>query len=384
MKIAVIGLGYVGLPLALNLSKYYKVVGFDQDPFLIHKLKKNHKPEKERLTVTSDYLEMKKCNFYIVCVPTPVNIDKTPNLKPLERACESIFDTANENDIVVFESTVYPGLVNSFCKSALPEYIRLGYSPERINPGDEEHTLTKVVKVVSANDERTLNEINEVYSCICKTYRAPSIEVAEAAKVIENTQRDINIALMNELAIIFDRIGIDTTEVLKAASTKWNFHNYKPGLVGGHCIPVDPYYLASASKGFGYNPKIILAGRETNDSMAKFIAEKAVKLYKNAFTATIIGASFKENITDTRNSMSYDIKDELEQYGLHTVICDPFVFQDRLKLDKDIIILAVPHDSIMENFYSLLNAEKNRRALIDVKGVIDQNRINKNIIYWRL
>lgn len=401
-KIAVVGLGYVGLPLALELAKHFEVIGYDCNKSRIKSLDTDSEDinqeingsriEFSEIVFTFDKNDIADCNFYIVCVPTPITSDKKPLLKPIEFACNNIKNYLDPNDIVVFESTVYPGMINQYCKKMLPSRVRLGYSPERINPGDTKHTLSNTTKIISANDLDTLAEIEKVYSKICPIYRAQSIEVAEAAKVIENIQRDINIALMNELAMIFDKIGIDTNDVLDAAATKWNFHKYKPGLVGGHCIPVDPYYLAACAESHGYKPRMILAGRDVNESMAKFIAEKTLKIAISKELSSshlaIVGLTFKEDVSDIRNSMSFMIEKELREYGYHPIMIDPFIRLHNLSLSLagiGIIILAVPHKCIMNDIYDVLNEDKeNCRVLIDVKGAIDKTRLPSNITYWRL
>ena len=347
--IGVVGLGYVGLPLAVGLSKYFKVVGFDVDHVKILELQNNfdrngqmvnEEITKGDITYTVDSNELCIANFFIIAVPTPVNARNHPDLSYIKNATRSVGRALNRGDVVVYESTVYPGLTENYCIPELEEMSTLdvgldfnvGYSPERINPGDSKHTLDKVTKIISAQNGKTLDRIEEVYSTICPSlYKAPDIRTAEAAKVIENAQRDINVAFMNELAIIFDAMGINTHEVLKAARTKWNFLDFVPGLVGGHCISVDPYYLAYQSQAHGYTPEVILSGRKINDSMGKYIAHKHMKeIIKNnqsldCHTVGIFGLTFKENISDLRNSKVFDIISEFKSMGVEVIAHDPLV-----------------------------------------------------------
>ena len=424
MNISVIGLGYVGLPLALNLAKSFdKVVGFDINSKKVDAFKNGIDAISEglegelkntKLTMTSNKDELKGTDFYIVCVPTPIDADKRPDLTPLDGACQTISDHLKKGDIVVFESTVYPGLTEDYCGALLEkltglkkyEDFKLGYSPERMNPGDKERSVDKIVKVISAQDKETLRVVKEVYSKVVKVgvYEAESIKVAEAAKVIENTQRDINIALMNECALIFDKMGISTKAVLNAASTKWNFLKFSPGLVGGHCIGVDPYYLTAKAESLGYHPEVILAGRRINDNMGKFIANKTIKLLiKNDVTIRdakigIFGLTFKENVADLRNSRVPDIYNELKEFGINPLVCDPFASKELAKKEYDIdlvnfddfknldaIVLAVAHSDYIETIYEKMpNMLKNNGVIVDVKTAFMNFRDSKNYTYWAL
>ncbi len=410
LKIAVIGLGYVGLPLAVEFANRWDVVAFDISSQRIeelneafdktrevaaHKLKDN-----KRLFLTHDETKLRGCNFYVVTVPTPIDDEKRPDLRPLKDATRTVGKYLNVSDIVVFESTVYPGAVEEKCVPILENESELkfntdffcGYSPERINPGDKEHTLRDIIKITSGSTENASVFIDSVYCEIIDvgTHRASSIKVAEAAKVIENTQRDINIALMNELSIIFRKIGIDTTEVLEAAQTKWNFFPFTPGLVGGHCIGVDPYYLTHKAEQLGYKPELILAGRRINDSVAVNVAGDLIKgLVKrkvdlNTCRVLIAGFAFKENCPDTRNTKVIDIVHELEDYGIETDVYDPFVDNEEVernfcielvsKIENrkyDALVLAVPHSVLAENnFAELLKALKPGGVCFDVKSAL--------------
>ena len=405
--IAVIGLGYVGLPLAVALSKHFSVIGFDKSTERIDQLKDGIDTTKE---VSSDYLKSSTISFsadeeslktataYIVAVPTPIDNKKKPDLSILAAASETVARSINAGDLVVFESTVYPGVTEEFCGPILEKTsglnlfseIKLGYSPERINPGDKERTIDKIVKVVSGQDEETLERVDSIYRKIITagTHRAPTIKVAEAAKVIENTQRDLNIALMNELAIIFDKLAIRTSDVLKAASTKWNFLPFKPGLVGGHCIGVDPYYLTSKAEEIGYNPHVILAGRRINDSMGEFVANKVIKLMlKNGMdikgdSVGVYGITFKENVPDIRNSKIPSILSELREFGVTPLVFDPLADPQEGKdeygvslVSKDvisnckIILLAVPHGNIYSQDKDLF-IQSEDKLFIDIKGAL--------------
>ena len=384
-SLGIIGLGYVGLPLAVAFSKKYPTFGYDINNSRINDLKKgidrtneieskSLKNSFKNLFLTSEINDLKNCNIYIVTVPTPVNEDKTPNLNPITEATLIVSGILKKDDIVIFESTVYPGLTEEICVPILEDGSKLkfnkeffvGYSPERINPGDKNHTINKIIKVVSGSDKQTLKIIFKLYNSIIEAgvYKAPSIKIAEAAKVIENSQRDINIAFVNELSIIFNKMGINTGEVLKAANTKWNFLDFYPGLVGGHCIGVDPYYLAYKSKKLGYNPKVILSGREINDLMPSFIVEQILALFLKKrdsikkCSVLILGATFKENCPDYRNSKVIEIYDLLKKIEFKVDVFDPWIdnskfkkendFMTLEKLDEsfkyDIIILAVGHN----------------------------------------
>ncbi len=384
-SIGIIGMGYVGLPLAVAFSKKYLTLGYDIDKKRLNELKggidrtnelesKSLKKNLKNLSLTNHIQNLKNCNIYIITVPTPVNEDKTPNLNPITEATLILSKILKKDDIVIFESTVYPGLTEEICVPILEGGSKLkfnkeffvGYSPERINPGDKNHTINKIIKIVSGSNKQTLKIISKLYNSIIEAgvYKAPSIKIAEAAKVIENSQRDINIAFVNELSVIFNKMGIDTGEVLKAAGTKWNFLNFYPGLVGGHCIGVDPYYLAFKSKELGYNPKVILSGREINDLMPSFIVEEILALFLKKrdsikkCSVLILGATFKENCPDYRNSKVIEVYNRLKKIGFKVDVFDPWIdnskfkeendFMTLEKLDKsfkyDIIILAVGHN----------------------------------------
>ncbi len=413
IKIGIIGLGYVGLPLAVEFAKLYSVVGFDINNKRIEELRGNNDQTQEadletlkqeiannQITLTSNLNELKSCNYYIVTVPTPIDKSNNPDLGPLLAASKSIGKVLKKGDIVIYESTTYPGCTEEVCVPTLEEVSGLtynqdffcGYSPERINPGDKENTLTKIKKVTSGSTPETAIKINNLYASIITagTHMAPNIKVAEAAKAIENAQRDINISFVNELALIFDRIGIDTNDVLEAASTKWNFLHYKPGLVGGHCISVDPYYLAHKSISLGYYPEVILSGRHVNNSMAKFIAEKVIKLLVGKGSklkgakALILGFTFKENCPDTRNTKVIDIYRELTEYGLEVEVCDPWAnpekveneYNIRLKefsADKhyDAVIVTVAHKQFMA--FDFKKQKENGAILFDVKGIVPRD-----------
>ena len=412
-SIAIIGLGYVGLPLAVAFAKKHDVVGIDIDTLRVNELN-NLKDKTNELTsneiesvvgkslaLSCNVSEAKDCSVFIITVPTPVTESKQPNLTPVINATKSVAGIIKKGDIVVYESTVYPGVTEDICVPLLKEISGLeynidffvGYSPERINPGDKKHTITKITKVVSGSNNITLKKLSELYGSVIDAgiYEAPSIKVAEAAKVIENSQRDINIAFVNELAIIFSKMGINTKEVLKAAGTKWNFLNFFPGLVGGHCIGVDPYYLAYKSEELGYTPQIILAGRKLNDSMPIFIVNIKNFLQKNKSihesSALIMGATFKENCPDLRNSKVFDIYKELKEFGFKIDIYDPhadsevflneYGFNKLNKLDQkyNVIVLAVSHDTFSKidpNNFLCQNG-----VVFDVKGFYE----NPNFLY---
>ncbi len=423
-KIAIIGLGYVGLPLAIEFAKKYSVLGFDinknrindlsncKDNTLeanLHDLKLTINLAKSDnfcgLSFTSDAEKLKYCNIYIVTVPTPIDKYKSPDLKPLINATELIGKYLKKNDIVIYESTVYPGCTEDNCVPVLEKISGLifnkdfycGYSPERINPGDKINTLTKIKKVTSGSTIKIANIVNDLYKSIITagTHLAPSIKVAEASKAIENAQRDLNISFVNELALIFDKMNIDTHDVLEAAGTKWNFLKFSPGLVGGHCIGVDPYYLAHKAQALGYHPEVILSGRRVNDNMGMFIANKVVKLLiqkgkkiKNS-KVLILGITFKENCPDIRNSKVIDIYNELSQFGLNIDVFDPHANREeveneygitiKLKLSKyDGIVLAVSHKEFLHLNFETLKFDKNS-IIYDIKSVL-----NKEIVDGRL
>ncbi len=419
-KIAVVGLGYVGLPVALACARHFhSVVGFDVDQQKIKALidgtdKTGEVPldvlRTTSLLFTADPEQLAGATFFIVAVPTPVDIDNRPDFSALRSACALVGPALSRGAVVVFESTVYPGVTEDLCGPWLEKASGLkrgadftvGYSPERINPGDKEHSLERITKIISAEDSVTLHRVAAVYGTFVEAglHEAPSIKVAEAAKVIENTQRDLNIALMNELALIFDRIGIATRDVLAAAGTKWNFLPFKPGLVGGHCIGVDPYYLTTKAEQLGYQPEVILAGRRINNGMGAFIAQKLVKflvandvVLKKARVG-ILGLTFKENVSDLRNSRIPDIVNELKQFGVAALVHDPLVRREeaireyKLVLSPwedfrqlDALILAVPHAAFLSRA-DLLSPLIDGGVLIDVKAVIDQPP--KRVQYWSL
>jgi UDP-N-acetyl-D-galactosamine dehydrogenase len=418
-KVAVIGLGYVGLPIALAFAKKVSVIGFDINAKRVGMMRKGIDPSEELpksefknsdIHFTSELKDLKKANFYIVAVPTPIDEHNLPDLKPLLAASSTVGKVLKKGDYVVFESTVYPGCTEEDCIPVLEKEsglkfikdFKVGYSPERINPGDKEHTITKILKVVSGCDKESLDNISKVYEIIVEpgTHRAASIKVAEAAKIIENTQRDVNISLMNELSIIFSRIGINTYDVLEAAGTKWNFLKFSPGLVGGHCIGVDPYYLTYKAEALGYHARVINSGRYVNDSMGFYVAKNCVKKIiaagKNISKSKVLimGATFKEDVSDIRNSKVADIVKELKSFGVKVEIVDPHANSDELKheygfglnqLGKnyDGIILAVSHKeykNMDEKFFASILAKKG--VFIDIKGLY-RNKI-KSINYWSL
>lgn len=425
-KLSLVGLGYVGMPIAVEFAKRgVKVIGYDLNEAKIEMYKKGFDPTHEvgdeviknsAVDFTSDAEKLKEAKFHIVAVPTPVNDDHTPDLTPVEGAARILGKNLTKGSIVVFESTVYPGVTEDICKPILEkesglkcgEDFKIGYSPERINPGDKEHRLNTIKKIVSGMDEETLDIVANVYSIVVDAgvHRAESIKVAEAAKVIENSQRDINIAFMNELSIIFNKMGIDTLAVLEAAGTKWNFLPFRPGLVGGHCIGVDPYYLTYKAEEVGYHSQIILSGRRINDDMGRYVAESCVKQMiqlskpvKGARVA-ILGFTFKENCPDTRNSKVFDIVKELREYGIEPVIADPQADADEaerlygIKMspmsevkDMDAVILAVAH----KEFAGLSVGDVDRyfkddiKLLLDIKGVFNKKAYeDAGYRYWRL
>ncbi len=410
-KIALIGLGYVGLPLALALArKFDHVVGYDISERRVKGLLQAQDTTGETdsaelkettLKVTSNLQDIKDCTFFIVSVPTPIDDRRQPDLSPLQGASEAVAKILKRGDVVVYESTVYPGVTEDYCGEILArlsglsrDQFKLGYSPERINPGDREHTIDKVIKIVSGEDEATLDRVANVYGAVVTAglHRAPTIKVAESAKVIENIQRDLNIALMNELSIIFDRLDIRTKDVLTAAGTKWNFLKFTPGLVGGHCIGVDPYYLTSRAEQVGYHPEVILSGRRINDGMGAFIAQKAIRMMvladKPLKTARvgILGLTFKENVPDLRNSRVPDIVAELRAFGIDPIIHDPYADADEAVheyglrpvadlsecKDLDALIIAVPHHQYIEMGKEALCALTVKDSVvIDIKSIFD-------------
>jgi UDP-N-acetyl-D-glucosamine/UDP-N-acetyl-D-galactosamine dehydrogenase len=406
-KIAVIGLGYVGLPVAISFGRKLPTIGFDIRQRRVDELKKGHDDTLEvtneqlasakQLEMTADPAKLADCTFYIVAVPTPIDINNRPDLGPMISASKTIGPHLKKGDVVVYESTVYPGVTEEVCGPILDERSGLrngsdyflGYSPERINPGDKEHTFEKIMKVVSGQNAETLDRVARVYASVVTAgvHKAPSIKVAEAAKVIENTQRDLNIALMNELALIFDRMGIRTADVLEAAGTKWNFLRFSPGLVGGHCIGVDPYYLTTKAQELGYLPEVILAGRRINNNVGPFLAQKCVKMLTQSDVPLrkakvgIFGLTFKENVPDLRNSKIPDIVHELATFGIDAMVHDPMgdpreAFEEYkieiTPLDKlvglDAAILAVAHDEYTTNMSSLFERVRDGGVVIDVKS----------------
>ncbi|QYF95079.1 nucleotide sugar dehydrogenase [Massilia sp. PAMC28688] len=423
--VAVVGLGYVGMPLAVEFGKKRPTIGFDLSEPKIQSYRQFIDPTGElsteqlraatQLTVGTDPSALADAKYIVVAVPTPVDIAHNPDFTPLAGASKTVGMHMKKGAIVIFESTVYPGATEEVCIPILEKHsglkwkedFHVGFSPERINPGDKEHTLTTILKVVSGDDAETLELIAALYESIITAgvHRASSIKVAEAAKVIENTQRDLNIALMNELAIIFDKIGIDTLEVLKAAGTKWNFLPFRPGLVGGHCIGVDPYYLTHKAEMVGYHPQVILAGRRINDGMAKFVAEKTVKsiigagFHVKGAKVNVIGLTFKENCPDLRNSKVADIVYELQSYGVDVRVFDPVAdaaeaqHEYGIKLDKwedlpqaDAIVAAVPHKEVMAISMADLQSKLNPNGcFIDVKAQFDQHALkDAGYCVWRL
>jgi UDP-N-acetyl-D-galactosamine dehydrogenase len=423
-SIAVVGLGYVGLPLAVAFGKKAPVIGFDIDSAKVAELRRGHDRTGEtgteelagaQIEFTADPADLGPADFVIVAVPTPVDVVNSPDLSLLKRASELVASHLHTGDIVVFESTVYPGATEEVCVPILEGAsgkrcgldFKVGYSPERINPGDKAHGLEQITKVVAGIDAESLNVIAEVYGMVVAAgiHRAPNIQTAEAAKVIENTQRDINIALMNELAMIFHRLGIDTGDVLEAAATKWNFLPFRPGLVGGHCIGVDPYYLTYKAENVGYHPQMILAGRRINDSMGKYVAEQAVKLMihqginvRDARVA-VLGLTFKENVSDIRNSRTVDVIRELEDYGIECRIWDPLVdpadarkeygirlAEEENLADSDAAIITVAHREFVKRgpewFQSLLRLSSGG-IVVDVRSVFGPEDFPGSV-YWRL
>jgi UDP-N-acetyl-D-galactosamine dehydrogenase len=423
--VAVIGLGYVGLPLAVNFARKYTTIGFDMNEQKVARLAKHSDTtgevskeefdEAAHLTVTSEAAKLRKADFIIVAVPTPIDEAKQPDLSPLESASAATGKNMKRGAVVVFESTVYPGTTEEVCVPIMEKEsgfkwkidFHVGYSPERINPGDKQHTLRKILKVVSGDDDQTLEKVAGLYESIVDAgvFRAGTIKEAEAAKVIENTQRDLNISLMNELAIIFDKLGIDTLKVLEAAGTKWNFLPFRPGLVGGHCIGVDPYYLTYKATTVGHHPQVILAGRRINDGMGKFVAEKAVKLMIRSGQngkenkVGILGLTFKEDCPDLRNSKVVDIVRELESYGMKVLVHDPIADNEEavehygITLQKwgelsdlGALIIAVGHKAYKEK--TVREYVKKLCAggcLLDVKAILDPGEVRKTgVTYWRL
>lgn len=419
-KVALIGLGYVGLPIALEFAKSVPVIGFDINDARLEMMRNKIDPSEELpssafdgcdITFTSSIDVLRTANFFIVAVPTPIDEHNLPDLIPVLSASKSVGKALKKGDYVVYESTVYPGCTEEDCIPVLEEMsglkfktdFKVGYSPERINPGDKEHTITKITKVVSGCDAESLDNISKVYEIVVKagTHRAPSIKVAEAAKIIENTQRDVNIALMNELSIIFNKMGINTYDVLEAAGTKWNFLKFFPGLVGGHCIGVDPYYLTHKARELGYHSKVITSGRDVNDGMGAYIARETLKkiIAKTGEAGNakvlVMGATFKENVSDIRNSKVADVIKELKDFGVKVEVVDPhasskdlkheygFELTDNIANDYDAVIVAVNHKdylSLTEDYFDSITEGKG--IVVDIKGIY-KGKINK-LTYWSL
>ena len=427
VKLSLVGLGYVGMPIAVAFAKKIDVIGFDLNENKINLYRSGIDPTKEvgdevirhtAVDFTADACRLKEARFHIVAVPTPVNKDHTPDLTPVKSASRILGQNLMKGSIVVFESTVYPGVTEDICIPILEQEsglkcgvdFKVGYSPERINPGDKVHRLETITKIVSGMDAESLDEIAKTYELVVEAgvYRADSIKVAEAAKVIENSQRDINIAFMNELSIIFNKMGIDTKSVLEAAGTKWNFLKFMPGLVGGHCIGVDPYYLTYRAEELGYHSQIILAGRRINDDMGKYVAENVVKSLIKADLSVkdakigIVGFTFKENCPDTRNTKVIDIVNELQEYGVKVIVADEIADREEAEqlygislyryeelLGLDAVVLAVAHEYLQDCEKSIFNkmykSSNKVKVLIDVKGILDKNDYQKpEYIYWRL
>lgn len=426
-KLSLVGLGYVGLPIAVAFSKKVDVVGFDINSRKIETYKNGIDPTKEvgdeairrcKVNFTSDETKLREAKFHIVAVPTPVRSDKVPDLSPVIGASEVLGRNLTKGSVVVYESTVYPGVTEDICVPILEKEsglkcgtdFKVGYSPERINPGDKKHRLENIVKIVSGMDDEALETIANVYGLVIEAgvYRAESIKVAEAAKVIENSQRDINIAFVNELSMIFNKMGIDTKAVLRAAGTKWNFLNFEPGLVGGHCIGVDPYYLTYKADQLGYHSRIILAGRRINDGMGAYVAKELVKNMIHADVRVkgakvlVLGLAFKGNCPDTRNTKVIDILNELQTYEITTSVYDPIADRDEAKReygidliseeemkDFDAVIVAVDHDDFKDfgadDIAAMYFAENGSKVFFDVKGIYDKEEFeNAGFDYWRL
>tara|TARA_X000000950_G_C13857616_1_gene637248 strand:+ start:395 stop:1684 length:1290 start_codon:yes stop_codon:yes gene_type:complete len=423
-KICVVGLGYVGLPLAIEFGKKYITFGFDVSKNKISEYQKANDPANEikekqfnaskNLTFSSDKKVISNADIIIIAVPTPIKKNNSPDLNALKKASSMVGKNMKKGSIVVYESTVYPGATEEVCIPILEKEsnfkwkrnFNVGYSPERINPGDKKRTITKIIKVVSGDTNQTLKILSKIYGSIINAgvFQAKSIKVAEAAKVIENTQRDLNIALINELSLIFDRLNIDTSHVLEAANTKWNFLDFKPGLVGGHCIGVDPYYLTYKAKKINYHPEVILAGRKINDSMSEYLAKKILektkllKINKNNIKITILGLTFKENCSDVRNSKVIELISYLNSFGLKLNIHDPYVTKEEVDLitggtafgweslpKADILVYAVPHMFYQKNHKHFLKITKNNAYIFDIKSLLDKEyfRLNKRQI-WSL
>ena len=422
-KIAVLGLGYVGLPVAVAFAEHFPgTIGFDIDTRRVASLRGGEdwtgevggaRLQASGLTVTSELSKLRACDTFIVCVPTPIHKDRRPNLEPLHSASESVGQMMQKGALVIYESTVYPGVTEDYCGPILARVsglkqgrdFKLGYSPERINPGDKEHSFERILKVTSGEDAKTAEAVAKLYGTVVTAgiYRASSIKVAEAAKALENTQRDLNIALMNEMAIICDAMQIPTRDVLEAAGTKWNFLKFSPGLVGGHCIGVDPYYLTSKAQELGYNPQVILAGRRINDSMGNIIARRVVRFLASGerpihkAKVGVLGLTFKENVPDIRNSRVPDILTELKTFGIKPLSHDPLAAPEdvaheygltmsRLQQFKDLdaLILAVPHRQYLEKPAKLTAMLPDDGIFVDIKSAIDRKAVPGNLRYWSL
>ena len=425
MKIAIIGLGYVGIQLAIVFARQHETIGFDVDENKLDAYRLGSDPTGEvsrlelssatKLSFTAESSELVGCDIYIIAVPTPIDSAKNPDVEPLLSASRLVGHALGKGSIVVYESTVYPGMTEEVCVPVLEESsgliwqkdFHVGYSPERINPGDPDHSLCSITKVVSADDHKTLETLVGLYGSVVKAgiHQSPSIRVAEAAKIIENTQRDLNIALVNELAVIFDRLDINTSDVLEAASTKWNFLPFRPGLVGGHCIGVDPYYLTHKAQMVNYHPEVILAGRRINDQMGNFIANKTTKLMSQlgmstaATTVNVFGVTFKENCADIRNSQVFDLIRELRSFGVTINLVDPLADSDDVFNESGLIltpmdelsptpvcILAVPHDEFLRRSFTWLHSQIEKPGLlIDVKSVYRRDaEQSQHLKYWSL
>ncbi|MBV6440273.1 MAG: nucleotide sugar dehydrogenase [Haliscomenobacteraceae bacterium CHB4] len=418
--IAVVGLGYVGLPIALEFARHFRVIGFDINKTRLEMMRRGEDPSRELepeafhntdITFTDEIDELRKANFFVIAVPTDIDEHKVPDLNPLKKASASVGKALKKGDYVIYESTVYPGCTEEDCLPILEEIsglksgkdFKLGYSPERINPGDKSRPLTKILKIVSGSDDEALEEIAQTYAHIIEAgvYKASSIKVAEAAKVIENTQRDLNISLMNELSMIFDRMGIDTQEVIKAAGTKWNFLKFYPGLVGGHCIGVDPYYLLHKSVELGYEPQVILSGRRINDGMPAWIAKKLVQLLiqkdksPGKAKVLVLGITFKEDVADIRNSKVAALVHELQDFSINVHVADPhaspnevaheykLTLVDKISDDYDAVVVAVGHEQYKKydmGFFKSITKEK--PILMDLKALYQNG--DSDIHYWRL
>ncbi len=422
-RVAVVGLGYVGLPVALAFARRFEdTVGFDVSEARVSSLSANDdwtgevteaELRESTLKLSSDPADLRGCTFFVVAVPTPIDADRRPDLGPLLSATRIVGTALAPGAVVVYESTVYPGVTEEQCGPLLAETsglrqsrdFKLGYSPERINPGDKLHTFEKIIKVVSGEDAEALDRVARVYESVVDAgvHRAASIKVAEAAKVIENTQRDLNIALMNELALIFDRMGIRTRDVLEAAGTKWNFLRFTPGLVGGHCIGVDPYYLTAKAEALGYHPEVILAGRRINDNMGRYVAQRTIKLLRKQDHAIkgarigVLGLTFKENVPDLRNSRVPDIINELREYGIDPIVHDPMASaEEALReygtelrpfdalTELDGVILAVPHQQYLDQLDRIVGSVREGGLFIDVKSLLSADDLRSDLLYWSL